>query len=256
MYDGQSIDDIPDHRDVEPPLKDMYVLTCICINFNLEMLYSLGHWHGYLYDNEGVRKEGESMMTFVLIPAKGEQQIKADAWSLKGRYTITGSWSKDDGVIWIKLKMTFLAAAWDPKFFSGHFDSERDALTGVWGSSAELQNYTDKMECRRIAPRYLAVYPNIKELSDNKPRALWGFTIAVIRNDVRRDHWSWTHFSRRRDDRNKIVPLLVRSRHFGPPLSEEDTQTLHGIVLGLTSADACFYDSKANHIRAHTWVHE
>jgi hypothetical protein len=196
------------------------------------------------------------MMTFVLIPAKGEQQIKADAWSINGRYTITGSWSEDNGVIHIKLKMTFLAAAWDPKFFSGYFDSERDALTGVWGSSGELESSTDKMECRRIAPRYLAVYPHIKELSDNKPLALWKFAITAIRNDIRRDHWSWAHFSQRRDVRKKIVPLLVRSRHFGPPLSEKDTQTLHEIIPGLTSADACFCDSKANHIRAHTWVHE
>ena len=30
MYDGQSIDDIPDQRDIEPPLKDVYVLTCLC----------------------------------------------------------------------------------------------------------------------------------------------------------------------------------------------------------------------------------
>jgi hypothetical protein len=27
MYDGHSIDDIPDHRDVDPSLKDMYVLA-------------------------------------------------------------------------------------------------------------------------------------------------------------------------------------------------------------------------------------
>jgi hypothetical protein len=26
VYDGHSIDDTPNHRDVEPPLKDMYVL--------------------------------------------------------------------------------------------------------------------------------------------------------------------------------------------------------------------------------------
>ena len=32
MYDGRSIDDIPDYGDVEPPLKDMYVLSFICMN--------------------------------------------------------------------------------------------------------------------------------------------------------------------------------------------------------------------------------
>jgi hypothetical protein len=32
MYDGHSIDNIPDYRDVEPPLKNMYVFIYICIN--------------------------------------------------------------------------------------------------------------------------------------------------------------------------------------------------------------------------------
>jgi len=32
MYDGHSVDDISNYGDVEPPLKDMYVLTFICIN--------------------------------------------------------------------------------------------------------------------------------------------------------------------------------------------------------------------------------
>ena len=223
---------------------------------NLRIPYSLGRWHGYLYDNEGVRKEGESMMTFVLMPAKGEQELKADAWSINGCYAITGSWSKEEnGVIYIKLKMTYPSGDWAPKFFNGHFDSERDALTGVWGNSAELESFTDKMECCRIAPRYLTIYPNIKELSDDRPRALWRFAIAAVRSDVRCNYWPWTYFSRRRDDRESIVPLLVRSRYFGPPLGNEDTQTLHAILPRLTSTDACFYASKANHIRAHTWIH-
>ena len=32
MYDGHSVDDISDYGDVEPALKDMYVLTFICTN--------------------------------------------------------------------------------------------------------------------------------------------------------------------------------------------------------------------------------
>jgi hypothetical protein len=197
------------------------------------------------------------MMTFVLVPAKGEQEIEADAWSLKGRYKITGSWYQDEnGVIQIKLKMAFVAAIWDHKFFNGHFDPERDALTGIWGSSADLESSTNKMECRRIVPRYLAAYPDMKELSDNKAHALWRFAIAAVRHDIRRDKWAWTYFSQRRDDRKTVVSLVVRYRYFGPPLIDKDIATLCEIIPRLTSADACFYDSKANHIRAHTWVHE
>ena len=221
------------------------------------MRWSLGHWHGYFYNSEGIHKEGQSMITFVLVPAKGEGDVKADAWSLQGCHTITGSWSKgENGVIKIKLKMSFLALPWPPKFFDGYFDAERNTLTGVWGFSVDLEGFTDKMECRRIPPHYLTVYPNIKELSDNKPRALWKFAIAAVRNDVRRDHWSWTYFTQRRDDRESIVPLLVRSRHFGPPLGDEEHQKCSVIPPRLTSTDACFYGAKTNHIRAHTWVHE
>jgi len=32
VYGGHSMDDIPDHRDVELPLKDMYGLHFICMN--------------------------------------------------------------------------------------------------------------------------------------------------------------------------------------------------------------------------------
>ena len=221
------------------------------------MRCSMGHWHGFFYNSEGARVEGESMITFVLVPAKGPQEMKADAWSIQGRHVITGSWSMgEDGVIQIKLRMTFPVAFSAPKFFNGHFDPERDALTGVWGNSAELENSKDKMECRRIPPHYLTVYPSIKGITDNKPRSMWGFAIAAIRNDVRRDQWSWTYFAQRRDDRKRIVPLVVRDRYFGPPLGDEDTRTIHAILPTLTSADACFYSSKANHIRAHTWVHE
>jgi hypothetical protein len=196
-------------------------------------------------------------MTFILVPAEGEQEIKADAWSLKGRYSITGSWSKgENGVIEIKLKMSFPTGFWSRKFFSGHFDAERDALTGVWDyHSSYLESSTSKMECRRIAPRYLTVYPNINELSDNKPRSLWRFAIAAVRSDVRRDHWSWTYFSQRRDDRESMIPLLVRHRSSGLPLSAEENQTLYSIPPRLTSTDACFYGSSANHICARTWVH-
>src|ERR1700748_319222 len=63
--------------------------------------------------------------------------------------------------------------------------SSRHALTGVWGRSAEPESCLGLLEFRRILPRRLTVYPSIKELSDNKPRALWKFAIAAVRNDIR-----------------------------------------------------------------------
>ncbi|KAF8497394.1 hypothetical protein F5888DRAFT_1906711 [Russula emetica] len=244
VYDGRPMAThyLPNCRDVGSPVKDI-----------------LGHWNGYSYDRKGVHWGAQSMMTFVLEPAEGEHDFKADVCSLQGRQTIVGSWSKgEDDVLQIKFKMSFSSASvlWASLFFSGRFDPERDALTGIWGLSAELKSPKGKMEFRRILPSYLTLYPSIKEIRDNKPRALWRFAIAAVRNDIRRGRWAWSYFSRRRDDRKTIVPLLVRSRWFGPPLSAEEIRTLHAITRRLTPADASFYDSKVDHIRAHTWVHE
>ncbi|KAI0249342.1 hypothetical protein BJV78DRAFT_1155917 [Lactifluus subvellereus] len=185
VYDGHSTDDIPKYGDVESPLRDI-----------------LGHWHGYFYEVDGIRetKGTDTMMTFVLEPADGEQNFKAKA--------------------------------------CGHFDPGRDALTGVWDLSAGRNHTAGPMEFRRILPRYLTVYPSIKELSDNKPRALWRFAITA-----------------RRDDRETVISLMLRYLHHGTPLQEEEIQRMCTAAQRLTSADACFYGSRINHIRAHTWVH-
>jgi hypothetical protein len=196
------------------------------------------------------------MMTFTLVPAKGERDFQADGWSVRGRQTIAGSWSKgEDDIVQIKFKISFSSGIWAPNYFIGHFDPERDALTGVWGATAELESSSGKMEFRRIPPRYLTVYPSIKELSDNKPRALWRFAISAVRNDIRRDHWAWSYFEQRRNDRKTGVSLLVRHRWFGLPLNDEETETLFAIIRRMLPSDACFYDSKVDHIRAHTRVH-
>ena len=198
------------------------------------------------------------MITFVLEPANGEREIKAKAWSNRGRYTITGSWSKgENDPVEIKFKMTFESVFWAPVFFKGRFDAERDALTGVWGMSADMETSAGwPLEFRRMSPRYLTVYPTIKELSDNKPRALWGFAIAAVRNDIRRERWSWSYFAQRRDDRKMVLALVTRHLYFGEPLNSEEVQLCCAVSQRLTAADACFYGSRIDYIRANTWVHE
>ncbi|KAF8273627.1 hypothetical protein EI94DRAFT_1563512, partial [Lactarius quietus] len=246
VYDGHSIDDAPNYGDVEPPLKDI-----------------LGHWHGYFYEGDGIGQTWgpDTMMTIVLEPADGEHEFKANAWSNRGRYKITGSWSKgENDIVEIKFKMTFESEFWAARFFSGRFDAERDALTGVWGvsadPSAELETLGGPMEFRRIPPHYLAVYPTIKELSDNKARALWGFAIAAVRNDIRRERWSWSYFAQRCVNRKVVLSLGIRHLYFGNPLDSEELQQCCAAAQRLTSADACFYGSRIYYIRANTWVHE
>jgi hypothetical protein len=225
----------------------------------------LGHWHGYFYEDNGTHQIAgiDTMMTFVLEPGVSEQGIKANAWSNRGRYTISGSWSKDENdVMSVKLKMSFPegywmfpVAYWNPRSFNGRFDPKRQALTGVWGDPSDPENPCGLMEFRRIPPRYLSVYPSIKELSDNKPRALWKFAIAAVQNDIRRERWSWSYFSQRRDDREAVLSMTCRLGNFGELLYEEDTQRLRTALQRLTPADACFYGSKTNHRNAYTTFH-
>jgi hypothetical protein len=197
------------------------------------------------------------MVTLVLEPAEDEHGLKVNTWSSRGCHIMTGSWSKGrNDVLQIKLKMTFGSTIWSPEFFNGHFDSKRDALTGSVGAASAGQDSPGwRMEFRRIPPCYLTVYPSIKELSHNRPRALWRFAIAAVRNDVRRDSWSWSFFSQRRDDRETMISLTIRSLYFGKSLDDNETEELCETVQRLTPADACFYSSKINHIRAHTRVH-
>ncbi|KAH9064500.1 hypothetical protein EDB87DRAFT_1680408 [Lactarius vividus] len=237
VYDGHSIDDAPNYPDVEPPLKDI-----------------LGHWHGYFYENDDIRGASgiEGMTTFVLKPANGEHELTANAWGIRGRYTITGSWSKDENdVKVIKFKMTIQNVI----FFSGRFDDERNALTGIWGLSAAAENSCGPIEFRRITPRYLTVYPSIKEISDNKSRALWRFAIAAVRSDIRRERWSWSYFTQRRKDRETVISLGTRYFGFGSPVNNEEVKLYNATAAQLTAGDAHFYGSRINRTLAYAQVH-
>jgi hypothetical protein len=222
------------------------------------MCCSLGHWHGYIYEAGGVRdiRGADSMMTFVLEPAGGDNDFKANGWFIRGRFTIAGSWSMgENDLVQLRFKMTFKNVSMYPIFFNGHFDPEHHALTGVWGSSAERESSLGLLEFRRIPPRYLTVYPNIKELLDNKPRALWKFAIAAVRNDIRQQRCPWSYFAQRRDDRQTVVSSVVRYHHFGKPLDDEEIQKLFAAIERLTSTDACFYSSMINRKLAHVLTH-
>jgi len=220
------------------------------------MRHSLGHWHGYFYEGEGVHWSNESMSTIVLEPGDDEEDIRGKGWSCRRRFKVNGSWSKGEhDIIQVGFKMSSFETAYvDPFFFNGRFDPERDALTGVWRMS-ELKTPIGPMEFRRIPPHYLTAYPTIKDLTDDKPRALWKFAIAAVRNDIDRESWSWSYFSQRRDDRNTILSLATRYYDFGTPLSAEEINRMIATSKRPTSADACFYGSRSGYRRDYTWVH-
>jgi hypothetical protein len=83
---------------------------------------------------------------------------------------------------------------------------------------------------------------------------LWGFAIAAVRNDVRRERWSWSYFSQRRKDRLAVISLGIRYWHFGKPINHED-QPRTAAAQRLTAADALFYFSKINRTGARARIH-
>ena len=200
------------------------------------------------------------MMTILLEPRKGEQGFRGKAWSCQGCSKIDWSWSEDENDnIEVKLT-TFLydARCLDPLHLKSRFYPERDALTGVWGwdsSELELETSAGTMEFRRIPPLHFTAYPSIRDLTDNKPRALWKFAIAAVRNDFRRKSWSWSYFSQRRLDCVTRISLTIRYNYFGTPLNKEEFDKLNAATKRLTSADACFYGSIVNQTHANKWVH-
>jgi hypothetical protein len=195
------------------------------------------------------------MMTLVLEPGDGEQELKGNGWSSRGRFTITGSWSKSENeVMQIELKLSFWITYWPALVFNGCFYPECDALSGDC-CLFNRENFRLPTELRRIPPRYLTVYPSVKEIFDNKPRALWRFAILAVLNDIRRERWSWSYFSQRRNDRETFISLTVRDLYFGRPLDEEENQRICIAAQRLTPADACFYASKINRIRKLTCMH-
>jgi hypothetical protein len=230
----------------------------------LYVFSSLGYWHGYLYELDGLRETRsiDTMISFLLEPADGEHEFKANAWSIRGPFTITGSWSENENendITEVKFKMTFQqfqSESWSA-FFDGRFLADRDALTGVWGFSAEsdLENSRGGMVFRRIPPHYLTVYPSIKELLDNKARALWRFAIAAVCDDVRRTRWSWSYFAQRRKDRQIVLSLGLRDWFFGTPLNDEESVAYRAAAMRLTAADACFYISRISCTAAYAQIH-
>jgi len=197
------------------------------------------------------------MMTILLLPREDERGFNGKAWSCQGRPNIIWSWSKDESdIIEIKLRI-FYSNTFDPLHFKARFYPERDALIGVWGwdwPELDLETPSGKMEFRRIPPLHFTAYPSMRELMDNKPRALWKFAIAAVRNDLLRENWSWSYFSQRRLDRITRISLTTRFNFFGTPVTWE-MDGLNAATKRLTSADACFYGSIVDDICANTWVH-
>ncbi|KAI0044626.1 hypothetical protein FA95DRAFT_1496723 [Auriscalpium vulgare] len=241
VYDGETIERKPDDTNVSSPIKDV-----------------LGHWNGYFYD-DGAREVdgGDSMMTLAIEVADGENNVKAIGWSNRGRFLVEGTCQDDEhGVPQLALKWTFTGSSWKKIYFYGHHDVDSGTLSGSYGYFADPESTVGEFVFKRIAPQHMVFYPDNTALAANKARSLWTFAIEAVRQEVRRERWSWSYFKQRRDDRKVFIESYVRWQYFGTPLTDEESERFTKVSQRILPADVCFYSSRILEIKATTAIHE
>ncbi|KAI0265359.1 hypothetical protein BC834DRAFT_879063 [Gloeopeniophorella convolvens] len=152
----------------------------------------------------------------------------------------------------------FRKVTWGGFAFKGRFDHKRDALSGTWSLPDSFFDTSAKgqMEFRRTPPRYLVLYPSIKDISKNKYHALWRFAITVVAEDCSWGPWSWSYFSKHRNDRRAMISLSARDMYLGTPLDEEEEKNAASVAQRLIPDDACFYSYEVRRrLEASTYEH-
>ncbi|KAI0265382.1 hypothetical protein BC834DRAFT_825189 [Gloeopeniophorella convolvens] len=221
----------------------------------------LGHWHGYWYTGIGEDYPWgcDTMLTMVLMPAEGEQTVRADAWCNLGRFKMDGTWTEGENrEIKLTLRVTYISVmdreVVEYIMVDFHPDSP-STLAGVWGMTADPAWSYGAMGFRRTPSHYLIHYPTPFQMGEEKARSLWKFAINCMLDDVRRERWSWSYLAERRDKREAYMALAARVLYNEYTYHTEEEDDLVAIVKGLTPADACFYASRVRLRRATTWIH-
>lgn len=214
------------------------------------VILSAGKWHGYRYENNGeYTRIPFSMITLdVRAGEGGGNALKVAAYHAGGRFNATGTYSQEsDGTLKVKLEINFAIAWFSTIQFTGTCYPDREVMKGDWSNI--------QVVFKRMSPQYLRFYPPPVALT-SKARALWGFAIAAIVGSVRQRSYSWDYFRERRDTRKEFMALRLRKLHYGVPLNAEELEWYREVSRSLTTADACFYNSRLQVVRANTCMHE
>lgn len=95
----------------------------------------------------------------------------------------------------------------------------------------------------RLSPEILIHRPSPSEFEENRAKALWQFAISAVRDQVRRQLWSWSYFKARREMRKLYIELDTRVHNYGRLLEENEVAVLVRCRKALSPADARFYHS-------------
>ncbi|KAJ7507291.1 hypothetical protein B0H11DRAFT_197898 [Mycena galericulata] len=221
----------------------------------------LGLWHGFTYWPASNPWPAAGMISMFLEPSSVEgdvQNFTAADRANRTDFKIIGHCRAGDepGSVVTTFKRTF-PAHFPTQYCAGKWDATTETLSGTVGLDEDPAKHTSAFVFRRMSPEHLCFAPAPVELETSKARALWGFAIAAVINDVRRARWSWSFFGERRDNRRRYIELYIRSAtastRFGTELSNEEFEEFSRIKKVFTTADCRFITSLAEQqIRATT----
>ncbi|KAJ7099683.1 hypothetical protein C8R44DRAFT_716668 [Mycena epipterygia] len=207
-------------------------------------------WHGHMYWPATSLLPAAGMYSMTLKPssADGEvQRFTAADRSNNSNFKVAGECRVGDepGTVKLTFSRSF-PARYSTYYHSGVWNAATDTITGTVGFDEDPKTHNAAFTFKRTSPEYVCFMPAKVELETNKARALWGFAIAAVRQDVRRERWAWSFFKERRDNRRRFIQLYIRSTEFaGAPLTDPEWEELKRLKKAFTTADNRFFHSLA-----------
>ncbi|KAF7292835.1 VPS13 domain-containing protein [Mycena indigotica] len=228
-------------------------------------------WHGFLFQPATARYPSAGMVSMTLVPTFVDGQVQhftASERANKAEFELVGECHVQDDKISITFKRTF-SARFSTQFYNGIWNTETNTLSGTLGFEEDVSTHFGAFSFKQLEPEYVCYMPAPVDLEppandggdplgeNAKARALWSFAISSVLFQVRRDHWSWSLFKERRDNRKRFIELQIRSGQashaFGKELGSAEWDELSKLKKSFTTNDSRFYHSLAEmQIRATT----
>lgn len=127
------------------------------------------------------------------------------------------------------------------QYFSGLLDDSL-AITGTVGWEEDPATHDHRFFLKAApAGRYLRYRPSPKELSGNKPRALWKYATSAVLHCVRRQRWTWTYINERRETRLRYIELSIRFSVYGHSPNSKELAEWTAYKRAVSPIDASFF---------------
>ncbi|KAG8808806.1 hypothetical protein FRC18_004850 [Serendipita sp. 400] len=212
-----------------------------------------GVWTGYNYYSDDDRSDG--LMQFNIIHTEGSKLRgtgidRVDVYHMEGEVTST----TENGLDFI-LKLAYGPQPSEGEEtwafeFTGSFDTSTLEARGNW-ASVGYPPFGPFLLTRRPTFAYPFLYSK-SELSENRARARWKFALTTIRQQIRRQRWSWSYFKDRMEQRKRYVELRLRmdieqlyNVNAAVRLSSDEILELNSTGERLHPADGRYYMSLA-----------